>query len=333
MTPSTGQTIGPYEPSGFIQFVTNLHRSLLMDDVGRAAAGIGALAMIVLAISGAMMLAARLGGWTAILRPIRGATSQRLHAELGRFAVLGLILSALTGCYMSLATFGVLPDGMISKSSVSTEVNGGPRAPVGQLAALKVVDLTDLRELTFPYARDLSDVYVLTTAQGIGHVDAATGEMLAYVPHSLSRQVYETIYMLHTGQGLWPLALILGLAALAVPGLSTAGAFIWWKRRSALPRIRQNVGAQSADTIILVGSEGNSTWGFAVTLHAALTKAGHRVHTAPMNRLAPAYAQSSEDADLDRHLWRWSGAGFGQALSCATGCGEMPAARGCLGLW
>ena len=87
--PATGQTIGPYEPSGFIQFVTNLHRSFLMDDVGRAAAGIGALAMVVLAISGAMMLAARSGGWTAILRPIRGTTSQRLHAELGRFAVLG----------------------------------------------------------------------------------------------------------------------------------------------------------------------------------------------------------------------------------------------------
>ena len=291
--PATGLTIGAYELSGFIQFVTNLHRSFLMDDAGRAAAGIGALAMVVLAISGAMMLAARLGGWTVILRPIRGTASQRLHAELGRFAVLGLFLSALTGCYMSLATFGVLPDGTISKPSVPTEVNGGPRAPVGQLAALKAVDLTDLRELTFPYARDLTDVYALTTAQGIGYVDAATGEMLAYLPHSLSRQVYETIYMLHTGQGLWPLALILGLAALTVPVLSAVGALIWWTRRSALPRIRQNVRAQSADTIILVGSEGSSTWGFAVTLHAALTKAGHRVHTAPMNRLAPGYAQAA----------------------------------------
>ena len=122
-----------------------------MDDVGRAAAGIGALAMVVLAISGAMMLAALSGGWTAILRPIRGTTSQRLHAELGRFAALGLILSALTGCYMSLATFGVLPDGIISKSSAANEVNGGLRAPVGQLAGgFKTVDLTDLRELTFP---------------------------------------------------------------------------------------------------------------------------------------------------------------------------------------
>jgi len=41
--------------------------------------------------------------------------------------------------------------------------------------------------------------------------------------------------------------------------------------------------------VILVGSEGNTTWGFARTLHDALTQAGHRVHTAPMNALASAY--------------------------------------------
>ena len=123
-----------------------------MDDVGCAAAGIGALAMVVLAIS-AMMLAARSGGLDGSdPMPSGGTTSQRLHAELGRFAVLGLILSALTGCYMSLATFGVLPDGIISKSSAANEVNGGLRAPVGQLAALKTVDSTGLCELTFPYA-------------------------------------------------------------------------------------------------------------------------------------------------------------------------------------
>ncbi len=291
--PVTGLTIGAYEPSSFVQFVTNLHRSFLMGDAGRAAAGIGALVMVVLAITGATILATRLGGWTAILRPIRGTASQRLHAELGRFAVLGLVLSALTGCYLSLATFGLVPDGTIARISVPSAVNGGPRAPVGRLAVLKAVDLTDLRELTFPNAGDLTDVYVLTTARGVGHVDAATGEMLAYQPHSLSRRVYETIYMLHTGQGLWPLGLILGLAALSVPLLSAFGALIWWNRRSALPRIQKNVGAQSADTIILVGSEGNSTWDFAVTLHDALTKAGHRVYTAPMNRVASAYARAA----------------------------------------
>ena len=291
---SSGLTIAAYEPSGSTKFLTNLHRSLLLGDAGRAGAGLGALALAILAISGAIMLAARLGGWRMILRPIRGTTTQRLHTELARFAIVGLLLSALTGCYMSLATFGVLPDGISVDVAAPTNVNGGPRLDVGTLAALQAVHLTDLRELTFPYAGDLTDVYSLTTAQGIGHIDAATGLSLTWQPHSVTRQVYETIYMLHTGKGLWPLALILGLAALTVPVLAGAGALIWWSRRRALPTIQQNTRPQAADTIILVGSEGNSTWGFAVTLHAALTKAGHRVHAAPMNDIAANYAQAKQ---------------------------------------
>jgi sulfite reductase (NADPH) flavoprotein alpha-component len=193
---------------------------------------------------------------------------------------------------MSLATFGVLPDGAAAQVSAPVQPSGAARLPPGQLAALQAVDLSALRELTFPYGDDLTDTYTLTTAQGIAHVDASTGQVLGFTPTGLARQLHETIVMLHTGRGAWPLALLLGLAALSAPVLAGAGGVIWWRRRAALPKIRQNVGAQSADTIILVGSEGNSTWGFAVTLHAALTKAGHRVHAAPMNSLAPRYAQA-----------------------------------------
>lgn len=289
--PLTGQAIGPHEPSNLTRTMTNLHRSFLMGNAGRVASGLGAAAMLVLCVSGAMLLAARLGGWPAILRPSRGTFFQRLHCELGRFAVTGLTLSALTGCWMSLATFGVLPDGAAAEVAALVPPSGAARLPPGQLAALQAVDLSALRELTFPYGDDLTDTYTLTTAQGIAHLDAATGRMLDFTPNGLARRVHETIVMLHTGRGVWPLALLLGLAALTAPVLAGAGGVIWWRRRAALPKIRQNVDAQSADTIILVGSEGNSTWGFAVTLHAALTKAGHRVHAAPMNSLVPRYAQ------------------------------------------
>jgi len=290
--PLTGHAIGPYEPSNLTRTITNLHRSFLMGDAGRVAAGLGAAAMLVLCVSGAMLLAARLGGWSATLRPSRGTTVQRLHCELGRFAVIGLTLSALTGCWMSLATFGVLPDGAAAQVAAPVQPSGAARLPPGQLAALQAVDLSALRELTFPYGDDLTDTYTLTTAQGIAHVDASTGQVLGFTPTGLARQLHETIVMLHTGRGLWPLALLLGLAALTAPVLAAAGGVIWWRRRAALPKIRQNIGAQSADTIILVGSEGNSTWGFAATLHAALTKAGHQVHTAPMDSLAPRYAKA-----------------------------------------
>ena len=236
--PRTGAQIAPFAPSGVTRWVTDLHRSFLMGDAGRAAAGIGALAMLVLTLSGATMLAARLGGWRQLFGRIRGTRSQRLHAQIGRIAVLALLLTALTGSYMSLATFGIIPDGMDAEPAFPSAVNGGAPMAARDLAALQATDLTDLRELTFPYPGDLTDVYALTTAHGTGYIDQATGEMLSYLPNGLARQVYETIFMLHTGEGLWWLGLALGLAALTVPLMTATGIVIWWKRRRAMPGIK-----------------------------------------------------------------------------------------------
>ncbi|QEA40577.1 nitric oxide synthase [Pistricoccus aurantiacus] len=287
--PRTGQAVAPYEPSSFTSWVKNLHRSMLLDMSGRAVAGITALAMVVLAISGAMLLATRLGGWRQVLRPVRGTLSQRLHIELGRAAILGLLLSGLTGSYLSAATFGLASEGMEAEPEFPLEVAGGPPAAIDTLSALKATDLNDLRELVYPYPDDPTDLYSLGTDQGAGYIDQASGEWLSYQPHDATHRFYEFIYMLHTGEGLWWLGLILGLAALTVSVMAVTGPIIWWKRQRSKPKIAANSGPNAADSVILVGSESNSTWGFAKTLHDSLVQTGHRVHTAPMNRLAPHY--------------------------------------------
>jgi sulfite reductase (NADPH) flavoprotein alpha-component len=290
--PATGSVIGPHAPSATMRFVTNLHRSLLLGTAGRVAVGLGALAIAILTVTGAMLLAARLGGWAALLKPIRGHAHQRWHAQAGRLAMVGMLLSAMTGCFLSLTSFELIPDGS-ADPTVAASGSGGDRAAVGSLAALQAIDLADLRELAFPYAGDPTDTYRLTTAAGVTQIDAATGEALSFQPHSTAKQIYELIYMLHTGQGLWPLGLLLGLSALTVPVFAVTGAMIWWQRCRSLPRIGNNSSASAADTIILVGSEGNSTWGFAKTLHAALTRAGYKVHAAPMNALARTYPKAA----------------------------------------
>lgn len=290
--PLTGQGIAPYVPSAFSHWVKNLHRSLLMGTTGRAVAGITALIMLALSISGAMLLVKRVGGWRHIAHPLRGSVTQRWHAQVGRFVVIGLLLSALTGMYMSLATFSVISDGMQNEPDFPSNVAVGPAAAVTALSALRATDLNDLRELVYPYPNDPSGVYSLATAQGDGYVDRVNGALLSYQAHDGARGAYELIYKLHTGEGLWWLGLLLGLCAISVPLMSTTGTLTWWQRRQARPRIVDNSGAQSADTIILVGSENNSTWGFATTLHDALRQAGLRVHTAPMNQLATEYRQA-----------------------------------------
>ena len=306
--PQTGQSIAAYTPSAFSRWLKNLHRSFLLDTPGRAAAGILAIIMLVLTLSGAVLVVKRVGGWRNIAGPLRGTMVQRWHAQVGRIVVFGLLLSALTGIYMSAVTFEFLPEGTQDDPVFPPSVATGQAAPVATLAALQAVDLSDFRELVYPYPGDPSAVYSLSTAQGDGHVDQVSGALLSYVPHTGVGRAYEWIYRLHTGEGLWWLGLLLGMCALSVPLMSTTGALTWWQRRRSMPRIAGNSAAQTADTVILVGSESNSTWGFAATLHAALKQAGLHVHAAAMNQLASEYRQA-------RHLF---------VLTSTYGDGDAP---------
>ena len=290
--PQTGQGIAPHTGSPLPRWMKKLHRSWLLDTPGRVVSGLTALAMLVLSVTGTVLLVRRVGGWRHLADPLRGNLVQRWHTQVGRVVVLGLLLSALTGVYLSAATFALVPDGMQDDPDFPSAVSGGPAAPVTALPALVATDLNHLRELVYPNPGDLSDVYSLATDQGEGYVDQSTGELLSYLPHGGFRQTYELIYQLHTGEGLWWLGLLLGVCALSVPVLSATGALTWWDRRQSMPRIVDNSTAHAADTVILVGSENNSTWGFANTLHEALHKTGLRVHTTAMNQLATEYPQA-----------------------------------------
>ncbi|MGV8955290.1 MAG: PepSY domain-containing protein [Cypionkella sp.] len=292
--PATGAVTGDYAPSPVFAFFTELHRSMFLGMNGRVASGLSALAIIVLATSGLFLLANRLGGWKKLFAAARGTLSQRLHVELARLAMAGLLISGLTGLVMSLNSFGLLGDVGGRVGAFPAAVDGGAPAPISSLAALQTIPLRDLRELSFPYAGDPTDVFTLITAQGQGYVDQASGALLGFTPNNLGQSLYETIYMLHTGQGLWWFGALLGLASLCVPALAVTGTLIWWLRRRNQPAIAGTVAARHADTIILVGSEGNSTWGFAATLHRALADAGHKVHVAPMNALARHYPSASQ---------------------------------------
>uniref|UniRef100_UPI003905F30C PepSY domain-containing protein n=1 Tax=Pseudomonas protegens TaxID=380021 RepID=UPI003905F30C len=78
--PQTGALLAPYTPSAFARWVKELHRSLFLDTPGHIVAALGALAMLLLSASGALLLARRAGGWGKLLRPLRRRFSQRWHA-------------------------------------------------------------------------------------------------------------------------------------------------------------------------------------------------------------------------------------------------------------
>ncbi|MCJ8323041.1 MAG: PepSY domain-containing protein [Rhizobiales bacterium] len=285
--PQTGLSLKAKQQSALFTFMKSLHRSFFINKTGNALVGGTAVFLLLTCISGLFMLAKSLGGWRNLASKSRGKKSSRLHIDISRIIIIGLLITSLTGGYMALVRFDFIGNGGEEFLPFPADVAGSPAAPIGQLTALKNIPITDLRELRLPFADDPFDVFSITTQFGQGYIDQASGEMLIFANNGLGQNIYEFIYMLHTGQGLWWWGLLLGIASLGMVALAITGTYIWWRRKASAVSIRHNVTKAKAETIILVGSEGNATWGFGQHLQQKLTNLGVKTHISAMNGFAP----------------------------------------------
>lgn len=284
--PLTGHDLTPANPSPVQRWLTNLHRSLFLGDIGRLTVAGGALSMLLLSITGAVLVARRTGGWRRWFARLKGPLAGRLHTDISRIAVFGLGFSAITAIWMSAETFEFIPVESLS-TKVIAPVSGKTGLPLLTLSELRANKVHELRELSFPAADDPQDVYTLRTVKGIGQIDQGTGTLLTWQDLSLGQKISETIEMLHTGQGAAFIGIVLGLMALTAPLLAVTGCVVWYVGWRARPRLKDNSTAVQAETVVLVGSEGGSTWGFAATLATALRDAGQSVYVAPMTGFTP----------------------------------------------
>jgi len=76
--------------------------------------------------------------------------SGRLHVEIARVAVAGLVLSSATALWVTASTFDLLPNGSAAPA-IPVEVSGKTGIPVGAIDLLNATPVAELRELSFPY--------------------------------------------------------------------------------------------------------------------------------------------------------------------------------------
>ena len=311
--PETGRAVASADPNPVRHWLTSLHRSLFLGDAGRIVMAIGAGAMLILSSSGAALVSRRMGGWRRWFAPLRGSFASRLHTGIARVTVIGLALSSLTALWMVAGTFDLLP-GTAALPPNPAGVSGLTGTSLAAMKELAAVPLNELRELSFPYPGDAADVLTLKTDRGVGYLDQGTGALLAWAVPTGWARVSEVVYMLHTGQGAAMLGLLLGAMALGAPAIGATGFALWFIGWRARPRIRGNQPPKRAETVLLVGSEGGSSWGFAATLHNALTDAGHQVHVGPMSSFDPARYPRAKRFVVLAATW-----GEGQAPATARG--------------
>ena len=282
--PVDGRVIGGYQPSLLPRWVKNLHRALLLDDPGRIAAAAVALCMLVLSVSGLVLLLRRMGGWRRLAGPVRGTLAQRLHVLTGRVVLAVLALSAAAALYMSASTFDLVQLDAEVEPVVASSPNDQAPLPAGQLPLLQNLRVQDLRKLNVPAAEDPQDIWSVVTVHGQGWVDQYSGQTLAWQEATTAQRVHDWAQLLHTGDGAWAWAVVLGAMGASIPLFWITGVLLWWQARRSRPAIDGNSPLTQADSLVFVASESGSTWGFAQALHTALVAAGHRVHTTTLER-------------------------------------------------
>ncbi|MCZ2088620.1 MAG: flavodoxin domain-containing protein [Burkholderiales bacterium] len=217
---------------------------------------------------------------------------------------------------------------------VVSSAGNAPDRPAATLALLQGIAVRELVKLNFPAAADAEDTWQVGTTRGQGWIDRRSGATLAWRDASSAQRINDWAMLLHTGEGAWLWALALGLAGLSIPLFWVTGLRLWWQARRLRPRIRANSTLAQADTLIFVASENGSTWGFAQTLHTALVRAGHRVHTNALEHfaagavarqifvLAATYGDGQAPAHAAPALERIAGTPAGAARVSVLGFGD-----------
>ncbi len=111
INPKTGEKIGNLiERLALFELATNLHRSLFLKSTGRFVIGFVSLLLFLISTTGTLLIIKRQGGFSKIFSKIvKENSNQYYHIVFGRYFLIPIIVITLTGVYLSLERFSLLP--------------------------------------------------------------------------------------------------------------------------------------------------------------------------------------------------------------------------------
>lgn len=288
--PTTGAFLPERKEPALYAFMRDLHRSFTLGEDGRIISAIGGIAMAFLSVTGIVLLLRRIGGWRQLIAPMQGKGADAYHSLTGKLLFIPLLITAFTSIWLSAVTFDILPSGSGRAPAYPESLKELDAVMPWDLHGLQQIKLADAQEVIFPIPDDWFDVWAVKTSADYVFIDQFTGDILSRDPLPFMARAMDFVSLLHTAEGVWPWAIVLMFSSLAVPFFAVTGTMIWWRnRKQGRGRIHQNASVGMAQTLILVGSEGGATWGFAKALHGALISAGIPTRLAAMNELRRNY--------------------------------------------
>ncbi|MEM6317841.1 MAG: PepSY domain-containing protein [Bacteroidota bacterium] len=283
INPLDGQKIGDIPPkNAFFEWTTNFHRSLFLKSTGRFLVGLVSFFLCLIALSGTLLLIKRQGG----IRPafgkiVKDNIYQYYHIILSRWMLIPVLIISLSGVYLSLLRFDMLPEGEITVVNHQSVKVSNQQITPRDFPAFKNIKLGDLRKLTFPFSEEIDDYFIVDLADKQLKVNQQNGQSVETTHFSTINAISALSFNLHTGTGsiLW--SLILAVAAANILFFMYSGGVIAYQRLRAT--IRNVYRPDEAEYIILMGSENGSTKNFGKSLQTALLQLNKKVFVDELN--------------------------------------------------
>lgn len=284
--PATAEYLGAKpEPSPFFKWVTNLHRSLFLKGLGRFFVGLASFLLFLIAISGSILILKRQGSIKQFFsRIVKEDFYQYAHVALGRLTLIPILIITLTGVYLSLLRFDILPKDNTSHDIDYETLSETPLKDVADFSIFQNTSLSDVKTIEFPFSDDIEDFYTLTLKDKELIVNQFDGSIISTKTFPWVTVYSDLSLLLHTGKGSIIWSIILGLASINILFFVYSGFIMTFKRRAF--RLKNKYTKDNCEYIVLVGSENGTTIAFANAFYKQLIASGHRVYISELNKFS-----------------------------------------------
>lgn len=282
--PVTGKILGKsVEKSKFINWITSLHRSLFLKETGRFTVGVVSFLLMIISISGLILIIKRQNGIRHFFDNIKkDFFSQYLHVVSGRVLLIPILIVSLTGTYLFMHRFELIPKGKNEKIAHKI-TNSETQIKLADFPIFKETKLSKVKKIEFPFIEDDSEeFFVLILKDREITVNQINGEIVKEEKYPLTI-IYENLSLtLHTGRGSIVWSIVLGLSSVGILLFIYSGFVITFKRTKN--KIKNKYKSENAEIIIFVGSENGSTLGFANKIHSQLLSDGKKSFITYLNQ-------------------------------------------------
>ena len=284
INPKTGEKLGnSIERLALFEFATNLHRSLFLKSTGRFLIGFVSLLLFLISTTGTILIIKRQGGFSKIFSKIvKENSNQYYHIIFGRYFLIPIIVITLTGVYLSLERFSLLPKDKNTIQSLKKN-NNTINLKATDFEFFKATKLKDIKKIEFPFSKDVQDYFYLKTIHNEYQIHQFNGQIVSQKKQGfISLGLYYSL-ILHTGKGAIIWAIVLLLSCFALLYFIYSGFSMLIKRKKIKTSILNKITKDEAEYIVLVGSETGTTIQFATAFKNALSKASKKVFVAKLN--------------------------------------------------